>query len=303
MSMKTLSLPHKSERKSEGRDEQDHTVEFRQNGVKALISQIWDNLAEGRSVVLKGYGNVDGFNFSLKDLLEEFGCFPDHVIQAHDMRKHASDPAHPHVKITVREFMKGPWIFTSCKWVYLTLCSRCNQTHHVVDVDGSDLPFPGRLLGPAAPRSYYNLSAPCMMQTLGVCKMWFLTKLTNRENVMIEFEGGNVETVETHRQAQGAIHDKSVAQEYPRNPVQNGHCFANNQPVKKITIQSDYFKFVEDPEVDPDFKGEDYISQAAVIQAQPLGVRIPTIPIGSKCIHAYPKLSKYLFSSSVTLQT
>ncbi|KAF8130616.1 hypothetical protein EV363DRAFT_1399121 [Boletus edulis] len=275
MSMKTLSLPHKSERKSEGRDEQDHTVEFRQNGVKALISQIWDNLAEGRSVVLKGYGNVDGFNFSLKDLLEEFGCFPDHSI---NMRKHASDPAHPHVKITVREFMKGPWIFTSCKWVYLTLCSRCNQTHHVVDVDGSDLPFPAII---------YNLSAPCMMQTLGVCT-WIM--LYNR-------------TVETHRQAQGAIHDKSVAQEYPRNPVQNGHCFANNQPVKKITIQSDYFKFVEDPEVDPDFKGEDYISQAPVIQAQPLGVRIPTIPIGSKCIHAYPKLSKYLFSSSVTLQT
>ncbi|KAF8418657.1 hypothetical protein L210DRAFT_3655539 [Boletus edulis BED1] len=201
---------------------------------KALVSQIRDHLAEGRTVVLRDYGNVDDFDFSLKGLLEEFGCFPDRIIQAHDMRKRASDPAHPHVQVTVGEFMKGVTDTTQARVALDFPLSQMglpdplhklddgisvgfNQTHHVVDVDGSDLPPDTFLVGSwgllhqAAIMTYphHDAEGACTwVMPYNGCKIWtcikvktrfdrkelatFLAKLANRENSMSGF-GDDVE--------------------------------------------------------------------------------------------------------------
>ncbi|KAG6370429.1 hypothetical protein JVT61DRAFT_12043 [Boletus reticuloceps] len=201
---------------------------------KALISQIWDHLAEGRTVVLKDYGNVDDFNFSLNGLLEEFSCFPDRIIQAHDMRKHAIDSTNPHVQVTVGDFMKGVTDTTLARVALDFPLSQMglpdplhklddgilvgfNQTHHIVDVDGSDLPLDTflvslwGLLYQTAIMMYphHNAEGACTwVMPYNGCKVWtcikvktwfdhkelaiFVAKLANRENPMSGF-GDDVE--------------------------------------------------------------------------------------------------------------
>ncbi|KAH0826479.1 hypothetical protein J3R83DRAFT_5482 [Lanmaoa asiatica] len=197
---------------------------------KELVGQIQGNLAEGRTVVLKGYGSVNGFEFSLKGLLEEFNCLPGRIIQAHDMRKRAKDPTNPHIKITVREFMEGVTDTTKAQvaldfplWQMGLpdplhklddgISTGFNQTHHLVDVEGSDLPpdtflvSSWGLLHQAAIVTYphHDAEGACTwVMPYNGCKVWtcikvrslfdrkklagFLAKLANRENIMSSFE-------------------------------------------------------------------------------------------------------------------
>ncbi|KAH0833798.1 hypothetical protein J3R83DRAFT_10946 [Lanmaoa asiatica] len=197
---------------------------------KELVSQIQGNLAEGRTVVLRSYGSVDGFEYSLKGLLEEFSCLPGRIIQAHDMRKRAKDLTNPHIQITVREFMEGITDTTKAQVALDFPLSQMglpdplqklddgisvgfNQTHHLIDVDGSDLPPDTFLVGSwgllhqAAILTYphHDAEGACTwVMPYNGCKVWicikvkasfdrkklaeFLAKLANRENVMSSFE-------------------------------------------------------------------------------------------------------------------
>ncbi|KAH0827759.1 hypothetical protein J3R83DRAFT_3362 [Lanmaoa asiatica] len=165
---------------------------------KKLVGQIQGNLAEGRTVVLKGYGSVDSFEFSLKGLLEEFNCLLGCIIQVHNMWKHAKDPTNPYIKITVKPS---------------TYFNGVQPDPHLINVKGSDLPPNTFLVGSwgllhqvaIITSLHHNAEGTCTWVILyNGCKVWtcikvrtlfdhkklagFLAKLTNRKNIMSGFE-------------------------------------------------------------------------------------------------------------------
>ncbi|KAF8549165.1 hypothetical protein OG21DRAFT_1500591 [Imleria badia] len=71
-----------------------------------LVNAARDGLSRNKAVVVRGFLDVDGFEFTMAGLVEEFNTLPNRPMEVHDMGKRVHDFSDPFVHTTVSRFVR-----------------------------------------------------------------------------------------------------------------------------------------------------------------------------------------------------